>query len=828
MADLTFHLIANAHLDPVWLWDWREGLNEALVTTRAVLDLMDEFPELTFSRGETAVYRHVEEHDPALFARLAAQVAAGRWEPVGGTVVQPDTNLPATETFARHFAHGLSYFRARFGRRVRVAWAADSFGHAAGLPAIMAAAGIEGFFFTRPFAAELPLAKPAFWWEGPGGARVLAYRPPVGWYGTERDEVPRRLDALLAAAASCDLENVGVFHGLGDHGGGPSRRLLREIASWCRTHPRVRAVHSGLHRLHDALRDEARRKGADFLPVHRGELNFCLRGCYASVAKFKFAYRRTESALAAAERGDAVVRSALGQAPADCRRAWEAVLFNSFHDILPGSAIERAYDEQLAWLGCAFHSAQELELGALNALAGRVDTRVPVPAGDHPAPVALLVWNPHPWPYAGHVEWEACLDYRPVASYRGRADALPLEVRGPSGRRVPFQSVATESALQSWDTPWRKRVVVPVQLPPLGWAVYRFGWVEGARPPAVRRPAGSPRRNVIDNGFFSVAAREGARGIRLRRGGRGFLGGAGLSAVVVDDPHGSWGGPETPAACNLSRLRERWRVVRAVVLERGPERAALHARLAGARSWLDLTFHLCRGRDAVDVVARLLWNERGARLKLRFPVGAAAADFDVPGATVRRAPCGEVPGGRWVRVHDGRGRPVLGFASDALYAFDLTRGALRATVARASGYAFAGPPALAEHRPAADCGELRFRFVLTPGDSRLPFQAQELEQPPTVLLVAPKAGPWPRSGSLAALSPSSLRLLAIKRAADGNGVVLRVQETAGRDAAATLTWLGKRLALGRVRAGAIASWRLTPGGKGWTATPTDITEAKPK
>jgi alpha-mannosidase len=126
-------------------------------------------------RGEAALYRHIEEHDPATFRRVQRMVEAGRWDVVGGTWVQPDTNMPATETFLRHFALGQAYFASRFGIRPRVAWAADSFGHSAGLPEILAAAGMEGFSFSRPAKILLPLAKPAFWWEGSGGSRVLAY-----------------------------------------------------------------------------------------------------------------------------------------------------------------------------------------------------------------------------------------------------------------------------------------------------------------------------------------------------------------------------------------------------------------------------------------------------------------------------------------------------------------------------------------------------------------------------------------------------------------------------------------------------------------------------
>ena len=311
---ITLHLIANAHLDPVWLWDWREGLNEGIATCRAVLDLMDEFPELTFIRGEAAVYQHIEQHDPATFRRIVRQVRAGRWEIVGGTWIQPDTNLPATETFVRHFHRGQRYFAEKFGRRVRIAWAADSFGHSAGLPDIFAAAGIESFAFTRPYEAQLHLDSPVFWWEGASGGRVLAYRPPMGWYGCERDELPRRLDAVLAAAQQDRLANVGVFYGLGNHGGGPSRRMLRDLRDWCARHPEVRVVHSGLRRLFEALRAERVER-----PVVRGELNFCLRGCYASAARFKFAYRKTEAAVARVERTDTAIAAALARRPADLR-----------------------------------------------------------------------------------------------------------------------------------------------------------------------------------------------------------------------------------------------------------------------------------------------------------------------------------------------------------------------------------------------------------------------------------------------------------------------------------------------------------------------------
>lgn len=241
---MQIHLIANSHLDPVWLWDWRERLNEGLNTVRTILDLMDEDPELTYIRGESAVYRHIEKTDPGTFERIAAQVRAGRWDVVGGTYIQPDTNLAAIETLARHFTEGQRYFAERFGRKATVAWQADSFGHTAGLPEVFAAAGIDSFAFTRPPDTVLKLAQPAFWWEGRSGARILSYRPLVGWYGSDRLDVPQRLDQLVEAAAKTGLENIACFYGLGNHGGGPTRVQLAGIREWAKAHSNVNVVHA--------------------------------------------------------------------------------------------------------------------------------------------------------------------------------------------------------------------------------------------------------------------------------------------------------------------------------------------------------------------------------------------------------------------------------------------------------------------------------------------------------------------------------------------------------------------------------------------------------
>jgi alpha-mannosidase len=566
-------------------------------------------------------------------------------------------------------------------------------------------------------------------------------------------------------------------------------------------------------------------------------LNFDLRGCYASVAKFKFLYRKAEASIARAERTAATILASgsvlNSHAVSDVATpatalgdAWDALLFNSFHDVLPGSSIERAYDDQMAQVGGAIPQAQQAELAALNALARRVDTRVAQPEGDHPSPVALLVWNPHPQPYHGHVEMEACLDYRPIWAYEGRPDALPVVLRDPAGEPVAFQSIATEH-LFAPAVPWRKRALLPVELPPLGWAVYTLGWEEGvAAPPApVELGAFGVEPNAISNGALDLWAEVGTGAIHLLRGGELVFGEAGMSLVTVADPWGSWGGMgEELESLSLSKVRHRWRVEKTAILENGPERATLWVRLVGGSSWAELTFHVYRGREDIEVAARILWNERSARLKMVFPVEAGSAEFEVPGGVVTRySPTGEVPGGRWVRAGS------FGFASDALYNFELSGdGALRATICRASRYAAerAEGPEAAPWNPAVDAGELRFRFLLAPAD-QIARRARELEMPPVAIPVPASPGDLPRNGSLAALSPDSVHLLALKPAEDGDGIVLRAQNTGETSVDAVLDWQGRSLALGTVAAHQIATWRLMrDDADTWRAERTDIQERR--
>ena len=166
----TVHMIGNAHLDPVWLWRREDGVDAALATARSACDRLDEYREFIFTCSASWMHVEVERIDPTLFERIRRFVDAGRWQIVGGMVIQPDCNLPSAESFRKQLEHGQRYFRDRLGEAATVGYNVDSFGHTAYLPRFLQAAGIDAYAFMRPGPNEKRLPSSLFRWRSPDGA----------------------------------------------------------------------------------------------------------------------------------------------------------------------------------------------------------------------------------------------------------------------------------------------------------------------------------------------------------------------------------------------------------------------------------------------------------------------------------------------------------------------------------------------------------------------------------------------------------------------------------------------------------------------------------
>ena len=219
------YMFCNAHLDPVWLWQWESGLSEAISTFRAASEFIDEYPDFIFNHNESLLYEWVEENEPELFEKIKKQVADGRWNIIGGWFLQPDCNIPSGEAIFRQVLRGRIYFYDKFNKVPVTAVNFDSFGHAQGLVQMLNKCGYKNYVNIRPGRGNYDFDNEDFLWKGyDGKSEVLVHRSDKG-YNSVFGEVNRELPEWVKRYANSDT--ALYLWGVGNHGGGPSTTLQR-------------------------------------------------------------------------------------------------------------------------------------------------------------------------------------------------------------------------------------------------------------------------------------------------------------------------------------------------------------------------------------------------------------------------------------------------------------------------------------------------------------------------------------------------------------------------------------------------------------------------
>ncbi len=737
--DLTLHMIGNAHLDPIWLWDWREGLEEALATCWSAIDRLRETSDFVFTRSSAAIYQWIEEADPELFSEIRRYVAEGRWEIAGGWWEQPDCNLPTGESFVRHCLYGKRYFLDRFGIEVRVGYNPDSFGHNAGIPQILRQAGYEYYLFCRPDPKEKYLPDLLFLWQGPAGDRVLAYRPPLhyaSWGNGLQDKLFVGTLLLGAyASAGSPRRDLALMYGVGNHGGGPT---LENLATIQRNDANPEMPRVKFARLEDFF-DTVAAEGNDF-PVVAGDLQYHARGCYTSLSQVKWYNRTCEMRLLAAERMVSLLKrlTVVPVTAADFEAAWRRVLFNQFHDVLGGCSIRRAYFDVYAWYQEALATAERATELALEALCPRVTTEG--------LTKPVLVFNPLPW---------------------ARREALTLEENQP---------------------------VRLVELPALGWTVLdaAASASQGSEGPVHVSPTS------LENELLRVEVGPGGVLMSLvdKRSGRELLAAPGNLLVVGDDPWDTWG---HDAVCFRDDLGTMEPEGLPEVLESGPVRGRLGFRLRWGDSSALLNVSLTAGSPRLDFDLVVDWHERLRMLKVSFPLAVSdpVATFEQAYTALSLPPDGsERPAQTWVDVSGRQDGEIVGAAllNDCKYGFDVLEADLRMTLLRSPAYAWHHPRELDpdKHYWFLDQGEVAISYALLPHlgpwqQAAVAREAWGLNTPPlTVALDEPGSGEWPATASLAEVGPAGVVASVCKPAEEGDGTIVRVYETTG---AKTRAWL---------------------------------------
>ena len=442
------HLICNAHLDPVWQWEWEEGAAETLSTFRVAAKFCREFDGFIFCHNEALLYQWVEEYEPALFEEIRELVKCGKWHIMGGWHLQPDCNMPSGEGFVRNMISGRKYFWEKFGVKPTTAINFDPFGHTRGLVQILAKSGYDSYLFCRPYKSYCKLPSERFTWVGYDGSEITGARVVEG-YNTNKGKAIEKIGNTVNRFKESEHPVEVCLWGIGNHGGGPSKKDLDDItekmAQWeaegvCVRHSTTEAYFSEL-------------RASVELPKHEGDINPWSPGCYLSQVRVKQKYRQLENELFACEKMcSALALTSDFQYP---EKEFGEVLYDllmiQFHDILPGSSVKAA--EEMA-IRMADHGLEILSRLRAKAFFRLSKDEKKAKDGEIP----IIAYNPHPYPVEGDFSCEFVLaDQNRTGSF-----FMPTVYQGE-------QKLLTQPEKEASSIPidWRKKVTFHATLAPM-------------------------------------------------------------------------------------------------------------------------------------------------------------------------------------------------------------------------------------------------------------------------------------------------------------------------------------------------------------------------
>ena len=674
----TLYFTANAHIDAAWLWREKETVEVCKNTFASVLRMFDARPGFTYTQSSAAYYDWMERFYPEIFEGIRSKVKEGRWEVAGGMWVEPDCNLPSGESWARHLLYAKRYFRSKLGADVKLGWNPDSFGYNANMPQFYRNAGIDAFITQKiGWNEKNVFPHRIFWWEAPDGSRILSYFPFD--YVNEVDDAYRLVDWLRQHDANTGFRKMFVLFGVGDHGGGPSLEMLDRIDK-LRKLDVFPSIEYGT-----AAQYIAWLRGQDLstLPVWKDELYLEYhQGTYTTQARMKASNRRSEALLTSAEKFSTLA-TRLGSAyhGAELEEAWRNVLFNQFHDILPGSSIREVYqDAPERYREAEAVGRHELDR-ALAHIADKVDTST-ITRG-----TPVLVFNPLAWDRSDVVRVRLPED-----------DSGEVAVFDAGGREIPSQTVASGRYA-------REILFVAPRVPSLGYAVFEL------RPqkPAASIPGLSITAQALENEILRVRidpANGWVTSIVDKRSGREVLAGEGNRLQVLEDKPAAWDawnigltGTEFPSTFRSAEIVERGPVRVVLRLDRDylkPGKKKEFPTEDFPTSFFTQDIVLYAGSDRVDFTTAVDWWEEKTMLKVAFPLAVSddVATFEIPYGSIERstklddpwqAAKVEVPAARWADVsQDDYGVSLL---NTAKYGHDVKGSTIRLSLLRSPGLA---------------------------------------------------------------------------------------------------------------------------------------------
>jgi alpha-mannosidase len=792
----TVCFLGHSHLDAAWLWSYDETKRVLGKGCENVLGLMARH-NFTFCQSSAQYYKWLEEEHPGTFEKVRKKVQEGAWEIVGGAWVESDANLPSGEALVRQYLLGKRYFARKFGVDVKVAWYPDSFGFAWTLPQILRKAGME-FFLTQKLNWNDTIAFPHYFfkWRSPDGSMILAHEM-VGAYD-EKVEEGRVLDQLKRLKARHQMDDLLVLFGEGDHGGGVDEDMIGRAQRFVRGEGTVKGRFA---KSEDYLRRATERVATSGLPEFNDELYFQFhRGTYTTQARTKRNNRKAECLLETAEKFATVAYLEGHPYPADeLNEAWERLLLNQFHDVLPGSSVPEVYIDSQNDFDRIFEAGGRILSESLGWIAGQANT-----LGEGRP---ILVFNQLSWRRSGLVE-------------------LPVDVLGDGGAVVDGQGKVVPTQRVGGG----RFIFKAEDVPPVGYKEYRVAPAGDMRVGAPSLSATEGETEVrLENESLSVTIDKktglvkslldkAARKQVLKRPG-------GVIQIFEDSP-------VKGRTCVNSRtdaaIFDAWEVfiyqqgggVKRVDLdapaevklaEGGPVRASVRSvykyhQKGREDSLFTQEVALSAGSPLVEFKLEVDWHAEHRLAKVAFPLDVHGdfTTYEAPyGHIARRNPVSpeatleerakyEVPGQKWIDHSSEDGTYGVSLLNDCKYGFDVANDVMRMTILRSAEYPFRlragfGLPVEETEDRVTDQGIHEAAYALYPhasgfGEALTARKGYEFNYPLIPLLTESHGGRLSKEAAFVSAGPDNVILTVLKKAEDSEGVVLRFYETSGMKA----------------------------------------------
>ncbi|RHV36412.1 alpha-mannosidase [Ruminococcus sp. OM05-10BH] len=361
----TVSAIGHTHIDIAWLWTVEQTREKVLRSFSTVLRLMEQYPDYKFMSSQPILYQFVKEQEPEMYEKIKERIREGRWEVDGAMWLEADCNLTGGESLVRQIIKGHRFFLEEFGKESKSLWLPDVFGYSAALPQILKKSGIPYFMTTKIAWNQYDqLPNDTFIWKGIDGSEVFAFMPTTTDYDKDQGlnisfsdtrntttytgiVNPNMALGTFKRFQNRDLtEDTLMLFGFGDGGGGPTKEMLESAERLKYGIPGIPKIRQEFEqdyfdrtyeKIHD-LPDMPTWDGELYFEYHRGTLTSMARN-KRSNRKNEILYTQMETAscMAGIEK-DEQLQNVLD-------KGWDILLINQFHDIVPGSSIKPVYEQ---------------------------------------------------------------------------------------------------------------------------------------------------------------------------------------------------------------------------------------------------------------------------------------------------------------------------------------------------------------------------------------------------------------------------------------------------------------------------------------------------